>query len=535
MGVPRDADPEVLPARNGVDGVPEQAAPPAPAGGLPNGDRPRLEAVEALPGADLDDGEPNPRHQRLVPWFVATLVAATAVVTGLASPTAIANSPTTFALLLVSVVALDVVRVDLFERANVSPASVPTLALAYLYGPLGPIASELAIGLLRAVRREKTVRWTFDLGALSLAGATAAVVYRSIAPGPGVLVMLTAMLGGLAYYAVNVPLLTLVMSLSEGSRPTAVWRERLAWLWPHFTIFGLLAGGIVLTNRVMGSYALLVFAAPLIVVWLTEKQYVDRSRSSVEELRRSHERLQVTNQQLRAALSSNEQLLDRMRHSYLSTISSLARTIEAKDPYTGGHTDRVARMACLLGQDLGLDGATLEAVEVGGVIHDIGKIGIPDAILLKPGRLTEEEFADMRRHPEISSYIVEELDMPDVVKQMARSHHERYDGGGYPDGLAGEAIPIVARILSVADALDAMTSDRPYRRAMGLDVAVEEIAARSGSQFCPTVVSLLLERLYRDPTFAGMYPDATPLAAAVREAQHGAALDRMAHAARAIQ
>jgi HD superfamily phosphohydrolase YqeK len=499
---------------------------------------PVVEAVPALSAngamadaATLPDSEEatTGRGRRLVPWFVASLIALVAVVSALSSTAPITSSPATFLLLLASVVALDVVRVDLFERANVSPASVPTLALAYLYGPLGPVASELAIALLRALRHEKPVRWAFDLGALGLAGAAAAVVYRTIAPGPGALVMLAAMLGGLTYYAVNVPLLTMVMSLSEGLRPAAVWRERLAWLWPHFTIFGLLAGGIVLTHRVMGSYALLVFTAPLIVVWLTEKQYVDRSRSSVDELRRSNEQAQLVNRQLRSALVRNEQLMVRMRTSHLATIASLARTIEAKDPYTGGHTDRVARLACLLAQDLGLDDETLHAIEVGGVMHDIGKIGIPDSILLKPGRLTEEEFAEMRRHPEISSYILEHLDVPDVVRQMVRSHHERYDGAGYPDGLGGGNIPLVARILCVADALDAMTTDRPYRRALPLDVAVAEIRDKTGSQFCPTVAAALADRLQTDPTLEGMYPG--PESASlqvVRELRAATALERRA-------
>src|SRR5437764_2468425 len=108
----------------------------------------------------------------------------------------------------------------------------------------------------------------------------------------------------------------------------------------------------------------------------------------------------------------------------------------------------------------------LRAIEVGSVIHDIGKIGIADQILTKPGRLTDDEFSEMRRHPEISSYIVSELDLPPIVKHMVRSHHERWDGSGYPDGLSGEEIPLAARILSVADTLDAMTSDRSYRAAL---------------------------------------------------------------------
>jgi HD-GYP domain-containing protein (c-di-GMP phosphodiesterase class II) len=221
----------------------------------------------------------------------------------------------------------------------------------------------------------------------------------------------------------------------------------------------------------------------------------------VTELRRSHDELALANKRLRGLLEDNQALLGRMHRSYLSTITSLARTIEAKDPYTGGHTERVAQIARMLALELGFDDAQLRAVDVGSVIHDIGKIGIPDHILLKPGKLDPEELAEMRRHPEISSYIVAELELPAIVKQMVRGHHERYDGNGYPDGLAGEEIPLAARILSVADALDAMTSDRPYRNALPLETARAEIEAQAGRQFCPRVVAALGRLLDRNPDF----------------------------------
>jgi len=224
--------------------------------------------------------------------------------------------------------------------------------------------------------------------------------------------------------------------------------------------------------------------------WLTQKQYLDRSRSSVEQLRRSHSELERTNAQLQG-------LLERSRANYLSTISSLARTIEAKDPYTGGHTERVGEYALMLARELGFGEDELEAVEVGAIVHDIGKIGIPDRILLKPGRLDAEEFAEMRKHPEISSYILDGLDVPQVVVEMARHHHERFDGNGYPDGLAGEDTPLAARILTVADAFDAMTSDRPYRAALAVEEALAEVRRNAGTQFCPAVVAAL------DACFAG--------------------------------
>jgi HD-GYP domain-containing protein (c-di-GMP phosphodiesterase class II) len=133
------------------------------------------------------------------------------------------------------------------------------------------------------------------------------------------------------------------------------------------------------------------------------------------------------------------------------------------------------------------------------VIHDIGKIGVPDDVLLKPGTLESKEIDTIRQHPVIASYILAELELPAIVKQMTRSHHERYDGSGYPDGLTGDEIPLAARILSVADALDAMTSDRPYRKAMLLEDALAEIEREAGRQFCPKVVTAMIACVRRDP------------------------------------
>ncbi|MDX6640272.1 MAG: hypothetical protein QOF12_1283, partial [Solirubrobacteraceae bacterium] len=309
----------------------------------------------------------------------------------------------------------------------------------------------------------------------------------------------------LVYYLVNAVTLSVVMALHEGDSIVAIWRERLAWLAVHYVGFGLTAGAFVVIERDHGAYAVLFFAIPLLVLFAAEQQYVDRARESVSELRKHRDELAAANTRLGSALATNQDLMRSMQRSYLSTITSLARTIEAKDPYTGGHTERVRDFAMLLARELGLSEEDLRAIEVGSIIHDIGKIGIPDGILTKPGQLTEEEFDAMRRHPEISSYIVSELELPLIVKQMVRSHHERWDGRGYPDGLAGEDIPLAARILAVADTLDAMTSDRSYRRALPVEAAVEEIRNLSGVQFCPRVAATFLACHERDPSLGGAF------------------------------
>ncbi len=200
--------------------------------------------------------------------------------------------------------------------------------------------------------------------------------------------------------------------------------------------------------------------------------------------------------QLATALESAG-LIEEVRKKLVQTVGALARSMEAKDYYTGGHTERVSDVAVALARRLGYTSARLDAVEIGALLHDIGKIGIPEHILHKAGPLDEEEWKVMKEHPLISEYILQKIDLDPIVLQIARSSHEQIDGKGYPDGLAGDAIPLPARIVLVADALDALTSDRPYRPARALPAAIEELRAHSGTQFCPQVIAAL-ELIYRE-------------------------------------
>src|SRR5205823_3422263 len=190
-------------------------------------------------------------------------------------------------------------------------------------------------------------------------------------------------------------------------------------------------------------------------------------------------------------------LVDEVRKKHLATIAALSRSMEAKDYYTGGHTERVSAVAVALAERLGFGGAELDAIEIGALLHDIGKIGIPERILHKPGPLDDEEWKVMKEHPVISEYILSDVDLPETVLQIARSSHERMDGKGYPDALEGASIPLPARIVLVADAWDALTSDRPYRRGRSVAEALQEMRAHAGTQFCPVVIEAL-ERVYRE-------------------------------------
>ena len=178
-----------------------------------------------------------------------------------------------------------------------------------------------------------------------------------------------------------------------------------------------------------------------------------------------------------------------LRRSYKATVRALANAVEARDAYTGKHAGRVAAYGLAIAFAAGVDVADEPQMEFGFLLHDIGKLGVPDAILFKPAALTPDEFSSVADHTEIGYEILRDLDFLDEATQVVRHHHERWDGMGYPDALKGEQIPLAARVFAVADTLDALTTDRPYRAAMGWEQAREEILQAAGTQFDPTVIA----------------------------------------------
>lgn len=195
---------------------------------------------------------------------------------------------------------------------------------------------------------------------------------------------------------------------------------------------------------------------------------------------------------------SNSLLYDDLENAYLNTMMALANAVEARDRYTSGHTVRVTYLAELIAKELGWDEERLFTLNMGCSLHDIGKIGVPDSILNKPGFLDDQEQAMMRKHPEMGARIIERINFLKPCLPYVTSHHERWDGTGYPAGLKGTDIPIEGRILAVADTFDAIVSDRPYRTCRSIKLAVEELEAFSGRQFDPKVVEIFLEALRKN-------------------------------------
>jgi ribonuclease P protein subunit RPR2 len=181
-----------------------------------------------------------------------------------------------------------------------------------------------------------------------------------------------------------------------------------------------------------------------------------------------------------------------VRNLYLNTIKAISKALDSRDHYTGAHAEKSVEYLRRFGRACGLTEEQVEAVHIGALLHDIGKIATPDRILLKEGRLTEEEIGIMRRHPESGSAIIEDLPLPEDVKDIVRSHHERFDGTGYPDGLAGDQIPLVVRVFSIVDVFEALVSERPYKRPMDLPEARREMERCAGTYFDPDLVRIFL-------------------------------------------
>lgn len=190
--------------------------------------------------------------------------------------------------------------------------------------------------------------------------------------------------------------------------------------------------------------------------------------------------------------NSKIQILRDLSELFYKTIKSISFALDAKDKYTHGHSMRVTLYSLALAKQLNLPDELLEEIETAGLLHDIGKIAIPEKILLKPGKLTEEEYEVIKTHPELGERLVESIEKLKLVSNWLKYHHERYDGKGYPEGLSGETIPISARIIAIADTYDAMTSDRSYRKASSHQEAIDEIERCSGTQFDPNLARLFI-------------------------------------------
>lgn len=390
--------------------------------------------------------------------------------------------------------------IDSYGRGYFSVHIIVSAAAALLLGPTFGALLGILSGLFRWPWKA-TIKYIFDAGQLALTALVLAQLpqifssWREL-PGPVLLVV-----GGFVVAAFgtvfNTGLVVGVMAIDEGASPIAIWRERFNWQTRHRVILGIIAVGMVQAAQQFGITGVLTYALPVFMTRLVMKQYLDHTRESVEKLRDAHEELETAHAELRAAheeLAQNHTALER---AYGATRTAFSGMLRARDDETDGHSERVTSIAFAIGQELGLAPDALAALEMGAQLHDIGKVGVADAILFKPGKLTPEEWEEMRRHPVIGADLVAQIPFLHVALPVVRHHHERWDGTGYPDRLKGTEIPLAARIFAVADVYDALVSDRPYRLGMPPAEALAIIERDIGTHFDREIVELFLNLIRR--------------------------------------
>lgn len=368
--------------------------------------------------------------------------------------------------------------------ANVSLSSIASFAAIAGLHPLAGVVVEAAGALADNVfpRVRPLYQTAFNISVCCV-GATAAGLTYAACGGPRLPFLVPTDIHALGeaaapmlaatfvYFIINASAVATVVSIASGTPLREVWARNFST-----TFIGYAAGGVC----ALFALALSGHMPPLIlVVLIAPILYTCYSREQTDEAR----------------VVALEKGKDRLHGLYMAAIRTLAHTVAAKDPYTSGHIHRVTAYSMAIGRHIGCSEEELTDLETGALLHDIGKIGVPEHILTKPGRLDEIEMAAMRRHPEIGWNILGPLDFPDVVKQIVRNHHERVDGRGYPDGLTGDELPLLVRIVCVADVFDALTSARPYRGPLSVAQARAIMREDSGSHFDPAILASFFEVL----------------------------------------
>ena len=337
----------------------------------------------------------------------------------------------------------------------------------------------------RPARRPKLVQLVFNLSQVTVCGAASYGAYRlslHVFHGSIPLGLLAA---AITQFASNTAAMSTIIGLTEDKHISNVWTEIYLWTLPYYMVGAAIAGLVSLLNRHFGWQGSLLVLAPIYLMYRSYRLYLGK-------------------------LEAEKEHAEKVSSLHLRTIEALALAIEAKDQTTGEHLQRVRIYAMELARDLGLTEDETEALRAASVLHDIGKLAVPEHIISKPGKLTPEEFEKMKIHPIVGAEILEQVDFPYPVVPIVRAHHEKWDGSGYPNGLEGETIPIGARILAAVDCLDALASDRQYRKALPLHEAMAKVASEAGISFDPRVVGILERRYVELEKLAKEQPFQTP-------------------------
>jgi diguanylate cyclase (GGDEF)-like protein/putative nucleotidyltransferase with HDIG domain len=366
-----------------------------------------------------------------------------------------------------------------FNQTSVSTSAILILAGYLLFGPIGILGVSLIVAITLFIKyRSPVSRFFFNFSNHILAGILclalpllAGKAYLEWDPVGQILLIL---ISAAAMYFITTWSIAVGMSFDLRQPARQIWKEQYSWLAPYYVGFGLIAYTLIFGYIHAGIVGILLMTIPMVLLRFSQKQYISRTRETVIELREKNLILKKSSEEIGEL---NEGLLE-----------ILSEIIALRDPYVLGHSKQVSCFAIKIAKNLKLDDRQIELIRKGALLHDIGKLGISEEILRKPARLTAAEYEVMKRHTTIGAGLVEKSPALRPLIPIIRHHHEFFNGKGYPDKLKGNQIPIEARIVTLADAIEAMSSERPYRKAFDLPAVINEIRRCAGTQFDPLIV-----------------------------------------------
>jgi diguanylate cyclase (GGDEF)-like protein/putative nucleotidyltransferase with HDIG domain len=363
------------------------------------------------------------------------------------------------------------------------PGVTGTMSVHFLFLLVGTVSRTLPEVLIagtgatlvqcfwKARRRPRVIQVFFNIGSTCLAiKATDAIYHWGLLADPAIGAPVRLAAAAIVFFVTNTAPVAIVIAMTEGKSPRRVWQDCYFWCFPYYLVGASLAGLFGFLSRLLGEPTTLLILPVVYVIFRSYSLYLGK-------------------------LESEKTHAQQMASLHLRTIEALALAIDAKDHTTHDHLQRVHVYALEIGRELGLGEDDLQGLQTAALLHDIGKLAVPEHIISKPGKLTPEEFEKMKIHPLVGAEILDRVQFPYPVVPIVRAHHEKWDGTGYPCGLKGEEIPLGARILSVVDCLDALASERQYRRALPLDQALAVVVSESGKSYDPRVVAILERRM----------------------------------------
>ena len=369
--------------------------------------------------------------------------------------------------------------IDIYARNTaVSTSALPFIAGLLLFGSPAALVMSITIAAVALIKHKSPFsRFLFNTGNQLLAGMVCILLIgmtgMPFSTWSIPIQVVVSTLAGLIIYLINSLLIAVGIYLNFRAPFRQLWKEQFGWLVPYYLGMGLIAYTLVFSYHQSGILGTIVILVPLILLRTSQKQFIDRTRNAVSELKKKNK-----------TLEQHTKEIERLNNGLLDT---LAQVIDLRDPYVLGHSKQVTRYAVAIAQEMRLDEDQVEVIRKASLMHDLGKLGIQADLLSKPSSLTKEEFEQVKMHVTVGADLLQKSKALESLISIVLHHHEHFDGMGYPDGLRAADIPLEARIVCLADLVDAMATRRPYRNAMNYEEIIAEVKKCSGSHFDPEV------------------------------------------------